>query len=146
MQAAIGVAQLKKLPSFIEARKKNFMFLYNFLREFDNYFSLPKWESSSDPCWFGFPIFINENAPFCREKIVKYLETNKIATRMLFGGNLIKQPAYKDIRYKKIGNLKNSNLIMKNLFWIGVYPGISIKVMNYMKKILKNFLKSYSSL
>jgi len=141
MQAAIGVAQLKKLPSFIKARRKNFDELYKFFENYQNYFLLPQPEKNSEPCWFGFPLLVKENAPFSRNDIVRYLENNKIATRMLFGGNLTKQPAYQDAKYRIFGSLKNTDLIMNNLFWIGVYPGITKEKLNYIIKILNKFLK-----
>lgn len=143
MQAAIGVEQLKKLPNFIEKRKKNFMFLYNNLKEYEDYFILPNWEKESDVSWFGFPILVKNEAPFSRDEIVDYLEKNKIATRMLFGGNLTKQPAYKDVNYRIYGNLENTDLVMNNLFWIGVYPGLDIDKLEYIKKILNNFFEIY---
>jgi len=143
MQAAIGVEQLKKLPNFIEKRKQNFDFLYGHLEKFKKYISLPKWYEEADVSWFGFPILVRENAPFNRSDIVNYLEENKIATRMLFGGNLLKQPAYKDIKCRKIGSLKNTNLVMNNLFWIGVYPGIDSERINYVIKVFENFFKPF---
>jgi len=143
MQAAIGVEQLKKLPNFIEKRKKNFMFLYNNLKEYEDYFILPNWEKESDVSWFGFPMLVKNEAPFSRNEIVNYLEENKIATRMLFGGNLLKQPAYKDVNYRIYGNLENTDLVMNNLFWIGVYPGLDIDKLEYIKKILNNFFEIY---
>jgi len=143
MQAAIGVAQLKKLPSFIRARKQNFDELYKFFKNYEQYFLLPKTEKNSQPCWFGFPLLVKKDAPFTRNEIVEYLERNKIATRMLFGGNLTKQPAYEYIKYKLIDPLKNTDLIMNNLFWIGVYPGINKEMIYYIKKCFKKFLDFY---
>jgi len=143
MQAAIGVEQLIKLPSFIEKRKENFNFLFNFLKNYKKYFLLPKLEKEADASWFGFPILVKENAPFNRSDIVNYLEENKIATRMLFGGNLIKQPAYKSIKYRTIGNLENTDLVMNNLFWVGVYPGIDFDMMDFIKTTLEKFFKNY---
>ncbi len=138
MQAAIGVAQLKKLPVFIDKRKKNFRMLYNELKKYEKYFILPQATRNSDPSWFGFPILVKENAPFTRAEVINYLEENRIATRMLFGGNLTKQPAYQSIKYRIYGSLKNTDLVMNNLFWIGVYPGLDeIKI----KYILKKFDK-----
>lgn len=142
MQAAIGVAQLKKLPRFIEARKKNFAYLHNHLKKYEKYFILPEATKHSEPSWFGFPILVKENAPFTRNDIVNYLEKNKIATRMLFGGNLAKQPAYQNIKYKTVDSLKNTDLVMNNLFWIGVYPGITKEKIDYMVKIFNKFLKT----
>ena len=143
MQAAIGVEQLNKLPSFIEKRKQNFDFLYNFLKIYEKYILLPEWDKEADVSWFGFPILVKKEAPFSRDEIVDYLEENKIATRMLFGGNLLKQPAYKDIMYRTIDNLENTDLVMNNLFWIGVFPGIDFDMMNYIKSTLDNFFKNY---
>jgi len=143
MQAAIGVEQLKKLPGFIEKRKQNFNFLYNFLKNYKKFILLPEWKKESDVSWFGFPILIKEGAPFNRDDIVSYLEENKITTRMLFGGNLLKQTAYEGIRYRTIGNLENTDLVMNNLFWLGVYPGIDFDRMSYIKIILDDFFKNY---
>jgi CDP-6-deoxy-D-xylo-4-hexulose-3-dehydrase len=143
MQAAIGVAQLKKLPSFIKARRKNFNELYKFFKNYQNYFLLPQPEKSSVPCWFGFPLLVEKTAPFTRAEIVNYLEENKIATRMLFGGNLTKQPAYQNTKYRIFDSLKNTDLVMNNLFWIGVYPGLNKEMVSYIKKSFKKFLDFY---
>jgi len=141
LQAAIGVAQLKKLPLFIKARRKNFASLYELFKKYEKYFILPQAEKNSQPCWFGFPILVKETAPFARAKIVNYLEENKIATRMLFGGNLTKQPAYQNTKYRIYGDLKNTDLVMNNLFWIGVYPGIKEKQLKYIVKAVNKFFK-----
>ncbi|MDP2923784.1 MAG: lipopolysaccharide biosynthesis protein RfbH [Candidatus Omnitrophota bacterium] len=141
LQAAIGVVQLDKLPKFIEARRKNFVFLYNYLKDYEQFLILPRWLKNANPCWFGFPILVKESAPFSRAEIVDYLEKHKIATRMLFGGNLLRQPAYKNIKYRKIGDLKNTDLVMNNLFWIGVYPGLSHSMLGYMQDTVDNFFK-----
>ncbi len=140
MQAAIGIQQLRKLPLFIKARKNNFKRIYNALKEYEKYLLLPKLENNADPSWFGFPIIVREEAPFTRIDIVRHLEENKIAIRMLFGGNLIKQPAYHNINYRLADNLKNTDLVMNNLFWMGVYPGITKQKRDYMIKVLKEFL------
>jgi len=139
MQAAVGVAQLKKLPSFIKARQKNFSVIYNFLKEYQDYILLPEATKNSAPSWFGFPILVKKTAPFSRAEIVEYLEKNKIATRMLFGGNLLKQPAYKNITCRLAGSLENTDLIMNDLFWIGVYPGIKNEQLKYIVKTFKDF-------
>lgn len=144
MQAAIGAAQLKKLPGFIEARKKNFSLLKKHLEKYEKYLILPMPTEGADPSWFGFPILIKENAPCTRNDIVAYLEKNKIATRMLFGGNLVKQPAYLGAKYRTFGNLKNTDLVMNNLFWVGVYPGITSDMMRYMCESLDAFFKKFS--
>ncbi|MCX7661508.1 MAG: lipopolysaccharide biosynthesis protein RfbH [Candidatus Omnitrophica bacterium] len=144
LQASIGCAQIEKLPSFIEIRKKNFLYLYNHLKKYEEYFLLPQATQNSEPCWFGFPIFIKKEAPFRRSDIVNYLEKNKISTRMLFGGNLIRQPAYKRIRYRIIGSLQNTEKVMNNLFWIGVYPGLNEEMLKYIVKVFDNFVKKYA--
>lgn len=143
LQAAIGVAQLKKLKGFIKARRQNFHYLYTHLKKYEKYFILPKAANNSQPSWFGFPILVKPEAPFDRSKIVKFLEDNKIATRMLFGGNLIKQPAYKHIKYRVYGSLKNTDSVMNNLFWLGVYPGLSLEMLDYEINKFNSFLKSF---
>ncbi|MFA5284779.1 MAG: lipopolysaccharide biosynthesis protein RfbH, partial [Smithellaceae bacterium] len=141
IQAAIGVAQLVKLPDFIEARKRNFRFFRNHLNKFGRYLVLPKATHGSQPSWFGFPIFIKEDAGFTRNEIVAFLDKNKIATRMLFGGNLLKQPAYEHIRYRTYGQLKNTDLVMNNLFWIGVFPGLRTPQLKYICHTFDRFFK-----
>ena len=141
MQAAIGVAQLKKLPDFIEKRKLNYNILYSKFKEYKEYFVLPQATENSEPSWFGFPLLVKKSSPFDRNNIVEYLENNKIATRMLFGGNLTKQPAYKNTKYRIYGSLKNTDLVMSNLFWIGVYPGITEEKMEYVLRIIDTFFK-----
>lgn len=132
MQAAIGVAQLGKLPGFIEARKKNFSTLLKRLKKYEEYLVLPRPTIDSVPSWFGFPILIKTTAPFKRGDIVDHLEKSRIATRMLFGGNLIKQPAYLKMKYRRAGDLNNTDLVMNDLFWIGVYPGLTEKMLEYV--------------
>src|SRR3989338_6481648 len=140
MQAAIGVAQLKKLPGFIKKRRSNFSFLYNRLRAYEKYLILPRWDRLSEPSWFGFPLLVKDSSPFNRYEIVRHLEENKIATRMLFGGNLLKQPAYQNIKYRVIGRLENTDLAMNNFFWIGVYPGLTPGKLKFMaSKLLELF-------
>ena len=140
MQAAIGVAQLKKLPGFIEARKRNFNYLYDNLKKYSSYFVLPQATKYSDPSWFGFPLLVKEKAPFNRAEVVDFLEKNKIATRMMFGGNLLKQPAYEGIKHRVFGSLKNTDLVMNNLFWIGVYPGINRPMLDFILQTMKEFM------
>jgi len=142
MQAAIGVEQLKKLPGFIERRKENFDLLYQRLKKYENYFILPKPTSNSEPSWFGFPICVRGEAPFSRDAIVHYLEENRIATRMLFGGNLLKQPAYSDLKYRALDTLVNTDFVMNNLFWIGVYPGLTEDMIQYMFEKFGEFVSS----
>lgn len=142
MQAAIGIEQLKKLPDFIEKRKENFNKLYNGLKQYKKYFILPLKTENSDPSWFGFPLLVRNEAPFTRNDIVGYLEGNKISTRMLFGGNLTKQPAYSNIKCRFSDNLKNTDLVMNNLFWIGVYPGITKQMIEYILRKFNIFIRA----
>jgi len=139
MQAAVGVAQLEKLEGFIEKRKYNFKRLKEGLEEFENDLILPKATENSDPSWFGFPITIKEDSKIKRYDLVNYLETNKIMTRMLFGGNLTRQPAYEDVEYRVVVDLKNTDLVMNNTFFIGVYPGITDEMIDYMLQVFKSF-------
>lgn len=142
MQAAIGLAQLEKLPLFIKKRKQNFKSLYDFFKKYERYFILPKKEDFSDPCWFGFFVVIRDGAPFSRLNIVNFLESKKIATRSLFGGNLLLHPAYMNIKHRIIDKLVNSDKITTDGFWIGVYPGIDKKMIEYMFEQIDEFLKS----
>lgn len=141
MQAAIGCAQLEKLPAFIEARRSNFSFLYKVFEKYEDYFVLPQAEKNSSPSWFGFPVLVKDTAPFNRADIVNYFENNRIATRMLFGGNLLKQPAYEKIKHRVAGNLRNTDLVMNNLFWLGVYPGLTKPMLSYIQKTLDSFFR-----
>jgi len=142
MQAAIGVEQLKKLSNFIEARKNNFNIIYDALKKYEKFLILPKWKNNSEPSWFGFPLLVKEDAPFTRENMIKYLEENKIATRMLFGGNLLRQPAYSDLEYRAPNSLENTDLVMNNLFWIGVYPGITSEMLDYVITKIEGFMST----
>lgn len=141
LQAAIGCAQLAKLPAFIKARRKNFDCLYKIFKSYEDYFLLPRAHNASAPSWFGFPVLVKNSAPFGRSDIVNYLENKRIATRMLFGGNLLKQPAYQNIKCRIPGNLDNTDLVMNNLFWVGVYPGIKPQMLTYIKKSLDKFFE-----
>lgn len=143
LQAAIGLAQLEKLPSFIKIRRKNFEFLYDNLKKYEKFFILPKWSKKSEPCWFGFMIVVKKDAPFGRLDIVNFLQENKIETRSLFAGNLLAHPAYSGIKHRVVGDLKNSDLIMNNGFWIGVYPGNTTEKLKYVVSKFKEFLAKY---
>ena len=124
MQAAIGLSQLQKLPRFIEARQRNFQLLHDGLRDLEEFFILPEATAGSEPSWFGFPMAVREDAPFQRERIIRYLEDSRISTRLVFGGNLVRQPAYRDVEYRTVSDLKVSDFMMSQSFWIGVYPGL----------------------
>ena len=146
MQAAIGVAQLKKLPYFIESRKKNWKLLREGLENLSEFFILPEPTHNSDPSWFGFLLTIRDNAPFTRKEIVELLESKGIQTRMLFAGNFLRHPAMDDIRkdpssYRIIGDLKNTDKVMKDTFWLGVYPGMKEGMIEFIISTIKNFCK-----
>lgn len=143
MQAAVGVAQLKKLPKFIEARKKNWQLLYEGLKEFESYIVLPKAEENSDPSWFGFLITVKPDAPFSRTELTEYLEDHKVATRALFAGNLLLQPAFQNIEHRVISDLSVTNTIMNQTFWVGVYPGLSEEMINYMLAMFHQFFNRF---
>jgi CDP-6-deoxy-D-xylo-4-hexulose-3-dehydrase len=132
MQAAVGLAQMQKLPAFISTRRTNFARLHAGLRDLQEYFILPQATVNSDPSWFGFPIAVRPGAPFTRNQVVYTLEEHKIATRLLFGGNLVRQPAYRDQNYRVAGPLANSDFVMNNVFWIGVYPGLTAPMLDYV--------------
>lgn len=136
MQAAIGTAQLQKLPGFIESRKANFKRLLQGLKDLSDVFILPEATEGSDPSWFGFPMAVRPEAPFKRGDVLDFLGDRKIATRLLFGGNLVRQPAYLDAPKRVVGTLDNSDFVMNNVFWIGVYPGLTEEMLGYMVRSL----------
>jgi CDP-6-deoxy-D-xylo-4-hexulose-3-dehydrase len=142
MQAAVGVAQLKKLPEFMAARKKNFAQLRAGLEHLQDFFLLPEATPQSDPSWFGFPILVRPEAPFSRAQVLQFLEERKIASRALFGGNLVRQPAYQNVRHRVVGDLANSDLVMKQLFWIGVYPGLTSSMLEYVLEAFHGMAKA----
>lgn len=135
MQAAVGCAQLKKLPGFVQARKENFSYLYKRLENMQDRLVLPQALENADPSWFGFMITCREDG--MKDRLVKHLEGNGIQTRMLFAGNLIKQPCFDELRnmgkgYRVVGRLDNTDYIMKNSFWVGVYPGMTKEMLEVM--------------
>ena len=142
MQAAVGVAQLKKLPMFVEMRKVNFKMLYEGLKKYEEYLILPEATPNSDPSWFGFPFNVRENGKFTRKNLAEFLEEHKILTRQLFAGNLIKQPAYKEVEYRVSGDLTNTDYIMRNTIFIGVYPGIDDVRMHYILSVFEEFFNN----
>ena len=132
MQAAVGYAQLAKLPDFIRKRKENYRILKEGLRDLQEFFILPEALEGADPSWFGFPIAVKPEAPFGCFDLVRYLDGRKIGTRLLFGGNLTRQPAYRGQAFRVSGDLKNTDFVMNNVFWIGVYPGLTSEMLNYV--------------
>ena len=154
MQAAIGLAQLEKLPGFIKARKDNWKFLRNALSGFSDKLILPDPMTNSDPSWFGFLITVRENAGFSREQLVAHLEKNKVQTRMLFSGNLIKHPCFDEMRrsgkgFRVVASrpsgsrdslLPVTDRVMRDTFWVGVYPGMTREMLEYVARVFKNFI------
>jgi CDP-6-deoxy-D-xylo-4-hexulose-3-dehydrase len=140
MQAALGASQLNKLPEFIARRKANFHHLKNALAGLDQYLTLPDATPHSDPSWFGFPIGVREDASFRREDMIRALDANKIGTRLLFGGNLLRQPAYQDCQYRVAGDLSNTDFVMNNVFWVGVYPGLTPPMLDFVAQTIREFI------
>jgi CDP-6-deoxy-D-xylo-4-hexulose-3-dehydrase len=140
MQAALGASQLNKLPDFIARRKANFQFLKSALVGLEEYLILPEATPHSDPSWFGFPIGVREDVPFRREDLIRALDANKIGTRLLFGGNLLRQPAYQDCQFRVAGEMCNTDLVMNNVFWVGVYPGLTQPMLEFVAATLAGFI------
>lgn len=145
IQGALGLAQLGKLRQFSRKRKENFDFLYDNLKSLDKYFILPAWEKLSRPNWFGFILTLKDGCPFTREALLNYLNDYKIGTRLLFAGNILKQPYFIDygIKFRRIGSLKNTEKIMKDTFWLGVYPALNKEKLSFIVKKIREFIKKY---
>ena len=141
MQAAVGSAQMEKIQSFIDKRKINFEKMYLLFKDLEDYIYLPKWHSLAEPSWFGFPITLRDDNPEVRTKLLKYYEEKKIGNRLLFGGNITKQPYMKNVNYKINGSLVNTNKIMNSTYWIGIHPRIEDDHINYMFENTKLFFK-----
>ena len=132
MQAAVGVSQLKKLDGFIRTRRENFHYLKVRLKPLESVLILPEATPHSEPSWFGFPLTLREDSPIDRNTLIHHLESRKIGTRLLFGGNLLRQPAFKDTPRRVIGNLAACDRIMNRTFWVGVYPGLTEPMLDYI--------------
>lgn len=144
IQASIGLAQLKKLPKFIKARRDNFAYLFQSLSTMKQYFVLPEALPGANPSWFGFPLVVRDGAPFTKVDLVNYLDEKKVATRAIFGGNLTRHPAYVNHpNIRKIGELKNSDKLMNDAFWIGVHPGLTKPMLSYMVRTIKSFVREH---
>jgi CDP-6-deoxy-D-xylo-4-hexulose-3-dehydrase len=136
MQAAVGVSQLEKLQGFIAARRNNFQYLFQRLQPMSDVFLLPQATLGAEPSWFGFPLAVQPESGLRTEEVTRFLDSRKIGTRVLFGGNLLRQPAYRDIEKRVIGNLPNSDFVADRVFWIGVYPGLKMPMLDYMVESL----------
>jgi len=143
IQCSMGIEQLKKLPQFTERRRYNFKILYDCLKKYEDRLILPKSLPKSDPAWFAFPITVRKNAKFTKRDFVIYLENKLIETRSLFAGNILKHPGYKNITCEISGDMEYSDQVLLNTFFIGVYPGIDNKKLDYMVKCLNDFLSKY---
>jgi CDP-6-deoxy-D-xylo-4-hexulose-3-dehydrase len=141
MQAALGVSQLKKADYFVQRRRENYQALYKRLKPFEDHFILHEATPGTDPSWFGFILTIRKSSPLDRAKLTQYLENNKIGTRLFFGCNITKQPAYNNVDFRIHGNLDNTNFIMNNSFWLGVWPGLMDEHYDYITKTIEIFIK-----
>jgi CDP-4-dehydro-6-deoxyglucose reductase, E1 len=139
MQAAIGLSQLKRVDQFIAKRQENYKTLYDVLKPFEEQFILHEATPDSNPSWFGFLISLRDDNTELRHRLTKYLEEKKIGTRLLFAGNIIRQPAFKNVNYRVVGELKNTDFVMNNSFWLGVWPGLNKEHYNYISDVLKAF-------
>lgn len=143
MQGAIGLAQLQKLDKFSKIRQDNFSYLFGAFKKYEKYFILPEWEDAAEPSWFGFLLTVRKESGFERDGLLRFLNDKKIGTRLLFAGNITKQPYFINykVKHKIIGGLKNADEIMNNTFWIGVYPGIDKKMLDYVLKCFAEFME-----
>ncbi|HEU5350886.1 MAG TPA: lipopolysaccharide biosynthesis protein RfbH [Terracidiphilus sp.] len=145
MQAALGVSQLDRLPEFIERRKQNFRHLHAALQPLQHCLMLPEATPGADPAWFGFPIAVRPQAPFTRNQLIGFLDARKIDTRLLFGGNLTRQPAYEGCGFRVAGPLTNSDFVMDRVFWLGVYPGLTPPMLDFVAATLADFVAKATS-
>ncbi len=142
LQAVLGVVQMSKFPAFAEARKRNFATLYRGLLPYSEFIILPTWDERADVCWFAFPITVREGAPFKRGDLVRWLENHRIETRYLFAGNILRQPGFVNIPCRVVGDLRNTDLVMRSTFFIGVYPGLDRIRLEYILHTFDQFFKS----
>ena len=141
MQAALGVSQIAKLPGFIERRKANFAYLKAALAPLGDVLVLPVAGEHADPSWFGFPIAVKEDAPFTRDQLTRHFDVKKIGTRLMFAGNLLRQPAYQGIECRVIGDMKNTDYVANQVFWLGVFPGLDHEMLDYIAQTAKDFVQ-----
>ncbi len=141
LQAAVGLAQLEKLPSFIAARRRNFERLYDGLKPYEEFLLLPTWSQRAEPSWFALPITVRPTAPFSRRDLTTFLEAHNIETRLLFAGNIVRQPGYRDIPHRAVGDLPNSDQVLRSSFFIGVYPGLDEERIAYVLGVFEDFFR-----
>jgi CDP-6-deoxy-D-xylo-4-hexulose-3-dehydrase len=141
MQAACGLAQISKLDEFILARNNNFKYLNSHLNELKDFFILPQPTTNSEPSWFGYLLTLKDNIKFSRNDLVQFLNEKKIGTRLLFAGNVTKQPYFINQDHRIIKDLKNTDKVMKDSFWLGVYPGLNKNHLDYVIENIREFVK-----
>tara|TARA_B100001250_G_scaffold343148_1_gene311690 strand:+ start:4775 stop:6082 length:1308 start_codon:yes stop_codon:yes gene_type:complete len=142
LQASVGVSQIDKAEKFIKIRKENWETLFEGLKSLEEFFILPEKEKNSDPSWFGFALTVKQSAPFSRPDLINFLDERKINSRFLFGGNILWQPAYQNIEHKEIGNLTNSDTVALSTFWLGVFPGLTKEMINYVVESINEFVEN----
>ena len=143
MQAALGLSQLTKLDAFSDARKKNFKYLSKKLKGVQGLI-MPKATPKSDPSWFGFPITLDPQHPVNREELLRFLDSRKIGTRLMFAGNIMKQPAYRNVDFRVVGDLTNTDIVMRRTFWVGVYPGLTEPMLDYIADSITEFVNKHA--
>jgi CDP-6-deoxy-D-xylo-4-hexulose-3-dehydrase len=146
MQAALGLAQLDHLEQFIQARREHFQYLRQSLLPLEDILMLPQATEGSNPSWFGFPLAVRESAPFTRDQLIRALEAEKIGTRLMFAGNLLRQPAYQEIEFRQVGDLRNTDFVMRNVLWLGVFPGLTRPMLDHIVGTITRFAANAATL
>jgi CDP-6-deoxy-D-xylo-4-hexulose-3-dehydrase len=142
-QAAVGLAQLDRLPGFVAARRANWQRLADGLADLEEHFVLPRATPGSEPSWFGFALTVRPEAPFTRNEVIEFLEGRRIATRLLFGGNLTRQPAYAEVNYRVVGDLATSDVVTDSTFWVGVFPGLTDEMLDFVIDSFHDLVRGY---